>query len=288
MAKKVLFLLLAFFVVITTCAVAQDDDDDSPYGDLTKSVWESRGLRCGTPVIYPEQAARIDQQTQDILKYRTSSPTFTGTVNVYFHVVRKDRTTKGGNIPTQWITDQMTVLNDAYSNITFNLVSTDRTTNSDWFSGGHERRMKKALRKGTCADLNIYTIKPGGGLLGWATFPDWCDGDMAMDGVVLHYKSLPGSSMDPYNLGDTGTHEVGHWAGLYHTFQGGCSEPNDECADTPQESGPEFGCPAGSDSCAAAGLDPITNFMDYTDDSCMNTFSADQVTRMDFYMNAYR
>lgn len=181
----------------------------------------------------------------------------------------------------------------------FILVATDRTTNPTWFAAGPgstaEQQMKAALRRGTADDLNIYTCNPGGGILGWATFPNWYSRNPSDDGVVVLYSSLPGGSAAPYNLGDTATHEVGHWMGLYHTFQGGCNKNRgDLIDDTPSEKVPAFGCPAGRDTCplknngSGFGLDPIQNFMDYTDDACMFEFTFGQDARMDAAFTAFR
>ena len=217
-----------------------------------------------------------------------------GTINVYFHVINQGSGVNNGDLTAQMIADQMNVLNAAFqpTGWTFNLVATTRTTNSTWFNtcdqSATETAMKTALRQGSADDLNLYSCNPGGGLLGWATFPDWYASNPKDDGVVMLYSSVPGGSAAPYNLGDTGTHEVGHWMGLYHTFQGGCAKTGDYVSDTPPERSPAYGCPANRDTCKGGGVDPINNFMDYTDDACMNHFTVGQDARMDEMFSAYR
>lgn len=219
-----------------------------------------------------------------------------GTINVYFHVINKGTGISNGDVPSSQITSQINVLNAAYASTgwSFNLVATDRTTNTTWYNGCYgnsstESQFKNALHQGTADDLNIYSCNPSSGILGYATFPSSYSSSPKLDGVVVLYSSLPGGSAVPYNLGDTATHEVGHWMGLYHTFQGGCNGSGDLVSDTAAERSPAYGCPSGRDSCRnKAGLDPITNFMDYTDDSCMDRFSAGQDSRMDAQFTTYR
>ena len=221
-------------------------------------------------------------------------------INVYFHVINKGTGISNGDISTTMIDDQIAVLNAAFNRYgyTFNLVATDRTNNPTWYNGCYgssETAMKNALHKGSANDLNIYTCNPSNGILGYATFPSSYQSAPLKDGVVLLYSSLPGGNAAPYNLGDTGTHEVGHWMGLYHTFQGGCARSStnggDYISDTPAERSAAYGCPVGRDTCTGSrfpGQDPITNFMDYTDDSCMDSFTAGQDARMDSQYTAYR
>ncbi|HEX5749951.1 MAG TPA: zinc metalloprotease [Archangium sp.] len=250
---------------------------------------------CGAESFTDEQVAEIESR-YEVLKARQAMG---GTVSaqavsipVYFHVIRSSA--GAGGVTTTQINNQITVLNNAFapSGFSFYLAGTDYTNNDSYYTctgGTCETNMKNALRRGTATALNFYTNNMGGGLLGWATFPWSYSSTNKLDGVVVLQSSLPGGTATNYNQGDTGTHEVGHWMGLYHTFQGGCTTTNDSVSDTPAEQSGASGCPTGRDSCPTlAGLDPITNFMDYSYDSCMNTFSAGQNSRMNSMWTSYR
>jgi len=221
------------------------------------------------------------------------------TVPVVFHVIRKNTTVAGGNVPKAWITNQIAVLNASYGGGTggtdtafqFSLQSITRTTNATWFklTSGKEKKMKAALKVGGPETLNIYSAELGNSLLGWSYFAQDAAKDGVLDGVVIHFDTLPGGPWgSDYSEGDTATHEIGHWLNLYHTFQGGCQGNGDFIADTPAEASAAYECPTGRDTCSAPGTDPITNFMDYTFDSCMYRFTSDQAVRMQEAWAAYR
>lgn len=157
---------------------------------------------------------------------------------------------------------------------------------TSWGGSGAGSNTNTILKPSTIWDpskyMNMWSVNfSDGTLLGFAQFPG---GPANTDGVVSNYTyfgsndadgvSIPGA----FNLGRTMTHEVGHYLGLFHTFQGGCSGGGDLCADTPAVDAPNFGCPTGHVSCGS--VDMVQNYMDYTDDSCMNVFTINQKARV--------
>jgi len=254
--------------------------------------------RCGTKQPGDEEIAQIEQGIAKGKKGKTSA-----VIDVWVHVIRTGAGFANGDLSDTMIRDQIRVLNEAYNGRTggantgfgFELVGVDRTTNATWFTQAVidlnvELQMKTALHRGGNGTLNIYTVD-GGPYLGFAYFPSIVtDPTYAiLDGVVLDWRSLPGGTFAIYSEGDTATHEVGHWLALYHTFDGKCGSKGDYVADTPSEFSPAFNCPVGRDSCnGQPGLDPIFNFMDYTQDSCMFEFTPGQVARMQAAWAAFR
>ncbi|KAJ7599098.1 hypothetical protein C8J56DRAFT_770914, partial [Mycena floridula] len=201
------------------------------------------------------------------------------------------------------LTSQTQVVNTAYAGtgLCFTQGPTVRYANSSWYSAAapktqEQTDMKNALRKGDATSLNLYTVGfqtgAGEGLLGYSTFPVSYSGNPKDDGIVLNFQSLPGGSIQGYNLGQTLTHEAGHWFGLFHTFSGGCVDgPNggDYVSDTPAEASAAEGCPTGRDTCPSLpGVDPIQNYLDYSTDACMNSFTPGQAMRMQQQVLAYR
>lgn len=216
-------------------------------------------------------------------------------VPVAFHVIYSvKRGRQLGNVALARIEDQIQVLNDSYAGrgFSFYLASVDRTQNNQWFTGCYntstETEFKQALAVDPPTTLNLYSCALAQNILGYAYYPDTFPEDSPMHGAVLHHESLPGGGWGDYSLGDTATHEVGHYLGLAHTFEGGCAAPGDEVADTPAEASPAYECDPSRDTCASPGLDPIYNFMDYTDDDCMDEFTRDQDDRMDAMFSTYR
>lgn len=284
--------------VTSSCGGSTAESNVIPGLDRSQYVAPSN-TRCGTknPTAGEQSAAE-----RLLMAAPSSRAGQESMIDVYVHVITNGG---AGNVTDDQIARQMDVLNRSFGGATngfnmphrfrFNLAGVDRTNNGAWYGAlpdtQAETDMKTALREGGADDLNLYINGTGGGLLGWATFPWDYDSAPHMDGVVILNESMPGGANPPYNRGDTGTHEVGHWLGLYHTFQGGCSVQNDWVTDTPAEKDPGYGCPAGRNSCVGTrfpGNDPVENFMDYSDDSCMYKFTYGQANRMKICFNAFR
>jgi hypothetical protein len=297
-------LIVALSLVVSLSAFAQENLVESKRQALGLGLDGSRG--CATAHPSMEEAEALEQAAAEMAARQTAnrgiSSEALATIPTYVHVIMS--TSGAGNISDTVIANQIKVLNDAYSGLTggyntkfrFVLAGITRTTNNTYFAAGYgstaETAMKTALRVGGASTLNMYFNQPSSGELGWATFPSNYSGNPKRDGVVCDGRTVPGGSFSPYNEGDTATHEVGHWLGLYHTFQGGCNGSGDYVADTPAEKSAAWGCPTGQDSCKtgknAAGIDPIENFMDYTDDYCMYKFTAGQDARATSLSGTYR
>lgn len=299
---RTLFLGKALAFCALTTPMAVDAQSNKAFENANHNA---NFLRCGTKHPTTEEAAMKELHLSNLRGKPGGGdggsgyiprPAGSVSVDVYFHVITDS--SNNGAVSSGDITNQMNILNAAFTDtpFTFNLVSTTTSANDSWFnlnSGSTaETAMKSALRVGGAGDLNIYAANIGGGLLGWATFPSSYASSPIRDGVVVLTGSLPGGDSAPFNEGDTLVHEVGHWLGLYHTFQGGCNGDGDFVVDTPAERSPANGCPVGRDSCAkgknADGLDPIHNFMDYTYDACMYEFTDGQSNRADELSNLYR
>jgi hypothetical protein len=296
-------LIVALSLVVSLSAFAQETIRDR----AAARGGQRQDRACATYQPTDMEVEAIDAYTKGVMDQlranggQVEANATVRTVSVYFHVITN--TSGVGNITDARIASQIAVLNDAYAGLTggvdtgfqFVLAGVTRTANNTWFGAAYgstaEAQMKTALRVGTADDLNFYTNQPSSGELGWATFPSSYASKPKMDGVVCDWRTVPGGSLSPYNEGDTGTHEVGHWVGLYHTFQGGCNKNNDGVSDTPAERSASWGCPNGQDSCTGKlypGIDPIENFMDYTDDFCMYKFTAGQASRASSYWTSYR
>jgi hypothetical protein len=218
---------------------------------------------------------------------------FNVAVPLYFHVVTDGSI---GALTNAQIAAQVDVLNTTFAGgeggaatgFEFQLAGVTRTDNAGWFyanpGGTNEHTMKRTLRRGGANALNLYSTTAGD-FLGWAYLPSIVSkpGQAYLDGIVVDWESMLGTSSTyagEFDLGETATHEAGHWLNLEHTFYGGCNAKGDFVDDTPAQKVPTSGCPEGKDTCRAPGLDPIHNYMDYSFDSCYTEFTPGQSQRM--------
>ena len=231
------------------------------------------------------------------------------TIPVVVHVIYSNA---NENISDAQILSQIQVLNDDFrrmnsdadntwsqasdTQIQFCMATVDPNGNStngitrkssSTTSWGTNDAMKKSSQGGvdpwdTSQYLNMWVCNIGGGILGYAQFPG---GSAATDGVVMgpqYFGSKDGGSgfylSAPFDLGRTTTHEVGHFLNLRHIWGDGNCNADDFVTDTPTSDAANYGCAVGHVSCSS--VDMVQNYMDYSDDSCMNLFTQGQTDRM--------
>ncbi|KAI9883773.1 MAG: hypothetical protein M1823_004452 [Watsoniomyces obsoletus] len=225
-------------------------------------------------------------------------------VDTWFHLVTSQQ--RNGSITPEMMDRQFAALQGSFfrHRITFRLLGRTNTINDNWATGTNDTFMKRSLRRGNYGTLNIYFLTSlQGGTLGRcnlpgsiSTSPTGSNPLFTQDGCIVSADTMPGGRLRPFNEGQTAVHETGHWLGLLHTFQGfSCSGPGDFIGDTPQQRTSTDGCPGAfgegpvKDSCPnQAGLDAVHNFMDYSDDSCYQSFTLQQEIRMYSMWDTFR
>ncbi|KAK0631351.1 extracellular metalloprotease NCU07200, partial [Immersiella caudata] len=222
-------------------------------------------------------------------------------IETYVHIVNNSSRVEDGYVSNQTIADQLTVMNARFSpsRIAFSLKGITRAINGRWAVAPNETddlAMRKTLRTGDYKALNLYIQADAGeGLLGECYYPDNVEpnsDDFFRDGCKIKAATLPGGADAGNNRGITTVHEVGHWFGLMHTFEGGCEGNGDFVDDTPAEKEATYQCTVGLDTCPdQPGLDSIHNYMAYTNDDCIDElgeFTPGQIARMHAQWSEFR
>ena len=317
--KKKLFILLSIIIPIFCYS------QDNPYSlkrcgtdQITKLLKEK----------YPEyqlSRSKTEYQTEKYLKKYSKKKNSIITIPVVVHIVWN---TNQQNISDAQISSQIDVLNDDYRRTNIDAINTPNVWNSiaadceiefclastdpnGAFTTGITRTQTSQSSFSIQNDgvkssatggidpwpqddyLNIWVCNLTGGILGYATPPS--NFNNPDDGEVIGYRYFGtiGTVQSPYNKGRTCTHEVGHWLNLDHVWGYGGNCGTDNVNDTPTQEEENYGCPSfphNPNSCNTANGngDMFMNYMDYTNDACMNMFTNGQKNRMISAINQYR
>lgn len=277
--------------------------------------FRDKGLRCGLPpwdggeVIAGGPQDCTMNLTNPAAEYDPKVKKFR--IPIVVHVLQRANGT--GFIPEARVRSQIDILNEDFlalpgSNgaqgtdiqIEFYLATKDPngqptngitySTNDTWYNDGGQ--YYNSLAWDTNRYLNIYTNNASGAL-GYVPFlPQQGGVGSKADRVVCYHEAFGSNpAYPPFHLGRTATHEIGHYLGLWHTFDNGCGNSScyttgDRICDTNPESSPRYGCPNNPMSCGA--LSPYHNYMDYTDDDCMTNFTPEQARRERCTLEYYR
>lgn len=253
---------------------------------LSSLALSVRAQECRTDALDADTQAFIEGLQQ---KERISSDSSlltrrqTGNITVPVHMHLAASSEREGEVPDSRVQSQFAVLAAAYEPLGIHLTLESTTSTVDpiiaqgpFGPGEDHQDWLRSTRQGDYATLNVYIytdMDPG--ISGFCPMPA-IGGDQDPyiwnDGCHLLASTLPDGADDEegLKLGATAVHEVGHWFGLLHTFHGQSCNPaaGDMVDDTPQQRIAGSGCPIGQDSCPdLPGLDPIHNYMDYSDDS---------------------
>jgi len=310
--SKILFSFIIFASICVFSATKHQISVDGLTFDswnsyLTSDYFKNANKKCLIKTIETNKQFKI---ASDCTKTSTTInnqyyPTSYYTIPVVFHVIYASDGT--GNIDDSFIYSQIDILNEDYgafsgtlgapgfdTHIKFTLAGITRTENDNWFNDNDESGYKSSLGWDQNSYLNIY-VNSAHGYLGYSYMPQDAAGS-TLDGIVVVYAAVGRNSPNGvYNLGRTLTHEIGHYFGLFHTFSPNEGSASGTCVnsytegdfimDTNSEDDEHYGC---SETSTCGTQDPIHNYMNYTDDACMNNFTQEQANRMICCLFSYR
>ncbi|OAQ71913.1 metalloprotease [Pochonia chlamydosporia 170] len=238
---------------------------------------------CGAPEPTEEHKAITKQLLLNETMFADNEFSAKANINVpvHVHIVARDKTPNGGYAKETDIRNTIAGMNKHYSNMGFQYIlkNIDYTINAEWSSNKGEYAMKEKLREGDYKTLNLYyipTLDANGYCYLPIKTPDAAS--FIKDGCTIR--------TDKMTNGQTTTHEVGHWLGLYHTFQGECGGSGDQVDDTPACK-KTWSCNDNQDTCPGRpGKDPVHNFMSYG--TCRREFTVGQGKRMRSSYDYYR